>query len=52
MKKKKIAKFTGKHQSCNFIEIETPKQVFSCELNEFFKNTSFTEHLWATTSVF
>ena len=27
--------------SCNFIEKETPTQVFSCEFSETFKNTFF-----------
>ena len=34
----------------NFIKRETPAQVFSCEFFEISKNTSFTEHLWATAS--
>ena len=45
-----FVKFTRKHlcQSLfNFIRKETLVQVFSCEI---FKNTFFTEHLWATTS--
>ena len=58
-----FAKFTGKHlcQSllfnnvpgpCNFIKKETLAQVFSCEFCEISKNTFFTEHIWATASVF
>ena len=35
-----------------FIKKETLAQVFSCEFCEIFKNTVFTEHLWATASVF
>ena len=31
---------------------KTPAQVFSCEFSEISKNTFFTEHLQATTSVF
>ena len=30
---------------------EIPTQVFPCESCEMFKNTFFTEHLWATASV-
>ena len=37
-------------EPCNFIKKETLAQVFSCEFCEFSKNTSFTEHLWATIS--
>ena len=37
---KNFAKFTGKHL-CNFINKETPTQVFSCEFCEIFKNTVF-----------
>ena len=37
--------------ACNFIEKETPAQVFSCEFCEISKNTCFTENLWATTFV-
>ena len=60
---KNFAKFTGKHlhqslfffkssstQACNFIKIETLARGFSGEFCKFFKNTFFTEHLWATTS--
>ena len=60
-----FAKFTGKHlcqslffnkvaglrpHACNFIEIETLAQVFSCEFREISKNTFLTEHVWATAS--
>ena len=38
-------------QAYNFIKKETQAQVFSCEFCEISKNTSFTEHLWATASV-
>ena len=31
-------------------EAENVAQVFSCEFCEIFKNTFFTEHLWATVS--
>ena len=37
--------------TCNFIEIETLAQVFSCELGEISKNTFFTEHALATASI-
>ena len=37
--------------TCNFIEKETPTQVFSCELGEVLKNTFFSEHLRTTASV-
>ena len=36
--------------ACNFIEKETPAQLFFCEFCEFFQNTFFTEHLWTTAS--
>ena len=36
----------SKSRSCNFIEKETPAQVFSCEFCEIFKNTFFIEHSW------
>ena len=35
---------------CNFIKKETLAQVFSCEFFKIYKNTFFTEHLWATAS--
>ena len=38
-------------QACNFIKIGTLAQLFSCGFCENFKNTSFTEHLWATVSM-
>ena len=49
---KNLAKFTGKHlcQSL-FFKKETLAQVFFCEFCEIFKNTFFTEYLWATASV-
>ena len=34
----------------NFIKKETMAQVFSCEFCKIYKNTFFTEHLWATAS--
>ena len=34
----------------SFLNKETLAQVFSCEFWEIFKNTLFTEHLWATAS--
>ena len=51
-----FTKFTGKHlrQSVFFnkvagiIKNETLAQVFSCEFCETYKNTFFTEYLWAT----
>ena len=39
-------------QACNFIKNDTLAQVFSCENCEISKNTFFTEHLWATASVY
>ena len=56
-----FTKFTGKYLcqslffnkvalACNFIEKETPAQVFSCEFCEISKNTFFAEHLWKTAS--
>ena len=52
-----FAKFTGKHlcqslffcQSLQsrFIKKETLAQVFSCEFCKIYKNTFFTEHVWA-----
>ena len=59
-----FAKFTGKHlcqgplfnkvaglrPATLLINDETLVQVFSCEFCEMFKNTIFTEHLWATAS--
>ena len=38
--------------TCNFIKDETLRQMFSSEFSENFKNTFFTEHPWATNSVF
>ena len=35
---------------CNLIE-ETPRQVFSCEIFEIFKNTYFEDYLQTTASV-
>ena len=37
--------------ACNFIKRETLVQVFSCEFCQISESTSFTEHLWTTTSV-
>ena len=37
--------------ACNFIEIETLAQVFSCEFCEISKDTFFTEYVWATASM-
>ena len=55
---KNFVKFTGKYpcrslsfltklqgSSCNFIDKETLAQLFSCELNERFQKTFFTEYL-------
>ena len=39
-------------QICNFIKKETQAQVFFCEFCEIIKNTFFTEHLWATASLY
>ena len=39
-------------KACNIIKKETLAQVFSCEFCEISKNIFFTEHLWATASVF
>ena len=52
---KNFAKFIGKQlwQSLlfnNFIKKEALAQAFSCEFCEIFKNTFFTDHLWATAS--
>ena len=33
---------------CNFIEKETPSQMFSCEFCEIFENDLVTENLWKT----
>ena len=55
---KKFANFTGKHrigvsfliklqvvsQVVNLVKKETPTQIFSCELCNFFMNTFFTEY--------
>ena len=41
------------YQAISFIQWEkkeTQALVFSCEFCEIFKNTFFTEHLWATVS--
>ena len=35
-------------QKKDFIKKEALAQVFSCEFCEIFKNTFFTEHVWAT----
>ena len=35
-------------QACNFIKKETQAQMFSFKFCEIFKNTSLTEHIWAT----
>ena len=35
----------------NFIEKEILARVFPCQLCEIFKDTFFTEYLWATASV-
>ena len=37
-------------QACNYIKREALAKVFSCEFCEIFKNTFFTEHVWATAS--
>ena len=53
-----FSKLTRKHmcQSLFFKKIvglsETLEKVFSCEFCEISKNTFFTEHLWATASLF
>ena len=36
----------------NFIKKKTLAQVFSCEFCGISKNNFFTEHLWATASIF
>ena len=47
---KNFANFTGKNQYRSLfllrLKKETPIQVHSCEICEYFKNTVFTEHLW------
>ena len=56
---KNFTKFTGKHlcQSLSFNKgagfslRETLVQVFPCEFWKIFKNSFFTEHLWATISI-
>ena len=62
--RRNFAKFIGKHlcqgplfnkvaglrPATLLINDETLAQVFSCEFCEMFKNTIFTEHLWATAS--
>ena len=37
-------------EACNFIKKETLAQVFSCEFEEIFKKTFFTEQLRPTSS--
>ena len=51
---KNFAKFTGKHlcQSLFFNKKETLAQVFSCKLCGISQNTFFTDHFWASASVF
>ena len=39
-------------EACNFIKKETLPQVFSFEFCKTSKNTFFTEHVWATASIF
>ena len=39
-------------KACNFIKKETLVQVFFCKFCGSFENTFFTEHLWATASIF
>ena len=36
---------------CNFTKKETLVQVFSCEFCAISKNNFFTEHIWATASI-
>ena len=45
-----LIKLQAEAGASNFINIETLARVFSCEFCEIFKNTFFTEHLWATAS--
>ena len=42
-----VFKYSRKSQPCNFIEKETPTQLFYCEFCEIFKNTL----LWRTPPV-
>ena len=42
--------FTAPPQACNFIRKEDLAQVFSYEFCE--KTPFFTEHLWASTSIY
>ena len=34
-------------EACNFIKKEAVAQMFSCEFCKIFKNSFFTEQLWA-----
>ena len=34
--------------ACNFMKKEALEQAFSCEFYKIFKNSFFTQHLWAT----
>ena len=45
---KNFTNFTGKHL---LPVLESPTQMFSCEIWEIFKNTYFKEYLWTTASV-
>ena len=49
--KKVFLEISQNSRACNFIKTETLTQVFSCEFSEIFKNTFFTEHVWATDSI-
>ena len=39
-------------EACNFVNKETLVQLFYCEFCEISKKTLFTEHVWATASVY
>ena len=49
---KNFAIFIGKVLACNFIEKETPTQVFFCEYYEALKSTYFEAHLLTAGSEF
>ena len=48
-----ICKGSGpRAQAYDFIKKETLVQIFSSEFCEIFKNSLFTEHLWATVLIY
>ena len=48
---KKVFRAYSPKKASNFVKKEALAQVFSCEFCEIFKNTFFTEHVWATASL-